>query len=89
MTTEEKAMQFYVAITDMYKNEEDRDASTFEPICISEDGDMTDDIYAMLSAMRLFYEMITHNYDSDMIDFLAILTKITFNKCKLAEQKEE
>ena len=85
MTTEEKAMQFYAAITDMYKNEEDRDASTFEPICISEDGDMTDDIYAMLSAMRLFYEMITHNYDSDMIDFLAILTKITFNKCKLAE----
>ena len=89
MTTEEKAMQFYAAITDMYKNEEDRDASTFEPICISEDGDMTDDIYAMLSAMRLFYEMITHNYDSDMIDFLAILTKITFNKCKLADQKEE
>ena len=88
MTNGEKIVQFYVAITDMYKNEEDRDASTFEPICISEDGDMTDDIYAMLSAMRLFYEMITHNYDSDMIDFLAILTKITFAKSQLAEKEK-
>ncbi len=89
MTNGEKIVQFYVALTDMYKNEENRDASTFEPICISEDGDMTDDIYAMLTAIKIFYANVTQDVDKDMIDFLAILTKITFNKCKLAEQKEE
>ena len=89
MTNGEKIVQFYVAITDMYKNEEDRDASTFEPIPIPENGDITDDIYAMLTAMQVFYHNATQDVDKDMIDFLAILTKITFMKCKLAEQKEE
>lgn len=89
MTNGEKIVQFYVAITDMYKNEEDRDASTFEPIQIPENGDMTDDIYAMLTAIKIFYANVTQDVDKDMIDFLAILTKVAFVKCKLAEQKEE
>lgn len=88
MTNKEKAIQFFVAIADMYKNEDDRVTDSFAPIERSENGDMTDDIYAMLSAIKLFYEMITRDKDKDMIDFLAILTKITFAKSQLAEKDE-
>lgn len=71
---EEKAMAFATALTDVYRDEENRELEAFSKIDLSED--MTDDVTAMLVAMQVIYEKITGDHDSDIIDFTHILNKL-------------
>lgn len=74
MTTEEKALHFLTAISDVYKDEENRELEAFSKLELTTD-DMTDDITAMLVAFQFFVQQIT-GYDCDLIDFTHILNKL-------------
>lgn len=71
---EEKAITFISAITDVYRDEENRELEAFSKMDLSED--VTEDFTAMLVAMKVFFEEITGDHDSDIIDFTHILNKL-------------
>ena len=74
MTTEEKALHFVAAISDVYRDEESRELESFSKLELSTD-DMTDDITAMLVAFQFVVQRLT-GYDGDPIDFTHILNKL-------------
>ena len=74
MTTEEKALHFVAAISDVYRDEESRELESFSKLELSAD-DMTDDITAMLVAFQFVVQRLT-GYDGDMIDFTHVLNKL-------------
>ena len=74
MTTEEKALHFVAAISDVYRDEESRELESFSKLELSTD-DMTDDITAMLVAFQFVAQQLT-GYDGDLIDFTHILNKL-------------
>ena len=73
MKTEGKAMQFLVALTDVYREEESRELEAFAPLKL--DDDFTEDFTAMLLAMKVMLERLT-GYDGDIIDFTHMLNKL-------------
>lgn len=58
MTTEEKALHFYTAISDVYRDEENRELEAFSKLELPAD-DMTDDITAMLVAFQFVVQRLT------------------------------
>lgn len=74
MTTEEKALHFVAAISDVYRDEESRELESFSKLELSTD-DMTDDVTAMLVAFQFVVQQLT-GYDGDLIDFTHILNKL-------------
>lgn len=78
MTTEEKALHFVAAISDVYRDEESRELESFSKLELSDD-DMTDDITAMLVAFQFVVQRLT-GYDGDLIDFTHILNKLAVQK---------
>lgn len=71
---EEKAMAFVTALTDVYRDEENRELEAFGKMELSEDA--TEDFTAMLVAMRLIYLRLTGDHEPDIIDFTHILNKL-------------
>lgn len=71
---EEKAMAFTTALTDVYRDEENRELEAVGKMKISEN--VTEDFTAMLIAMRMIFMKITGDTDSDIIDFTHILNKL-------------
>lgn len=71
---EEKAMAFATALTDVYRDEENRELEAVEKMEFSDD--ITEDFTAMLIAMRVIFMKITGDTDSDIIDFTHILNKL-------------
>ena len=74
MTIEEKALHFFAAISDVYKDEENRELEAFSKLELPMD-DATDDITAMLIAFQFVVQRLT-GYDGDLIDFTHILNKL-------------
>lgn len=74
MTTEEKALHFLTAISDVYRDEEKRELEAFSKLELPSD-DMTDYITAMLVAFQFVVQRLT-GYDGDLIDFTHILNKL-------------
>ena len=68
-----KAMQFLTALSDVYKDEENRELEAFSAIEFSED--VTEDFTAMLVAMNIIFDRITGS-DGDLIDFTHVLNKL-------------
>ena len=73
MTTEEKAVRFLTALMDVYRDEDSRELEAFPSLEFADD--ITDDITAMLLAMKVIVERIT-GYDGDIIDFTHMLNKL-------------
>lgn len=73
MKTEEKAVRFLTALTDVYREEECRELDAFEKMDFSDDA--TEDLTAMLLAMKALTCHITQ-YDGDIIDFTHMLNKL-------------
>lgn len=71
---EEKVMAFATALTDVYRDEENRELEAVGKMKISEN--VTEDFTAMLIAMRMIFMKITGDTDSDIIDFTHILNKL-------------
>ncbi len=74
MTIEEKALHFFAAISDVYKDEENRELETFSKLELPVD-DVNDDVTAMLIAFQFVVQRLT-GYDGDLIDFTHILNKL-------------
>ena len=73
--TKEKAMQFLVALMDVYRDEENRELEAFGKMEFSED--VTEDFTAMLLAMKVFVDRIVGDaMDNDLIDFTHMLNKL-------------
>lgn len=71
---EEKIMAFVTAMTDVYRDEESRELEAFGKMDFSED--VTEDFTAMLVAMKIIFNKITSDTDSDIIDFTHLLNKL-------------
>lgn len=70
---EEKALHFLAALSDVYRDEEDRELVAFSKLEIAKD--LTDDITAMLIATHFVVERLT-GYVGDLIDFTHVLNKL-------------
>lgn len=72
-----KVLAIATAISDVYRNEEDRE---LDSVCgkfeLSEN--VTEDFTAMLCAMQFLYQNVTGDKESDLIDFTHILNKLAF-----------
>ena len=71
--TQEKAMHFLTALADVYRDEDNRELEAFSKMELS--GDFTEDVTAMLLAMKVFVDRITRD-DGDIIDFTHMLNKL-------------
>ena len=71
--TKEKAMRFLTALADVYRDEDNRELEAFSKMELS--GDFTEDVTAMLLAMKVFVDRITRD-DGDIIDFTHMLNKL-------------
>ena len=72
-TTQEKAKHFLTAFADVYRDEDNRELEVFSKMEFSDD--FTEDVTAMLLAMKVFVGRITGD-DGDIIDFTHILNKL-------------
>lgn len=77
MKVEEKAMLFYIGIANTYRDEDDR--TEVPKIEGHENGDVTDDIYAMLLAINSFYCQVTGDNETDILGFTHILNRLAVN----------
>lgn len=75
MKIEEKAVRFLFALSDVYRNEENRQLEAFSKLDLDLD-DVTGDFTAMLLAVRQMYARITGDEKTDLIDFTHILNKL-------------
>lgn len=71
---EKKTVAFITAISDVYRDVENRELEVVEKMEFSEDA--TEDFTAMLLAMRYMYARFTGDEDADIIDFTHILNKL-------------
>lgn len=67
---EQKSICFLKALLDVYRDEENRELSAF-----SVDDDVTEDITALLVAMKVVVERISE-FEGDIIDFTHMLNKL-------------
>lgn len=82
--TEEKAMHFLMALSDVYRDEENRELDAFSAIKFSDD--ITEDFTAMLIAMNLIFDRIVGS-DGDLIDFTHVLNKLAVQHIMDGERK--
>ena len=70
---EQQALCFLTALCDVYRGEDDRELCAFPKMDMNED--VTEDLTAMLLAMKVFTERLA-GYDGDIIDFTHTLNKL-------------
>lgn len=80
-----KIFAFYTALTNVYKEEEQRE--DVQKMELSEDG--VDDIYAMAMALKLFYIKVTDDKTSDNLDFSYMINRIMHQKAVEEELKTQ
>lgn len=87
MKIEEKAVRFLFALSDVYKDEEQRQLYVFEKLELTKE-DLTDDFTAMLIALSGMYNRIVDD-DVDLIDFTHILNKLAVQHIMEARANNE
>ncbi len=83
---EEKALQFLTALSDVYRDQENRELEAFGRMQFSED--VTDDFTAMLLAMKTVFDRVVGD-SSDLIDFTHILNKLAVQYIMDGKTEEE
>lgn len=83
---EHKALCFLTAISDVYRDEENRELKAFPKMEMTDDA--TEDFIAMLLTMKLLFDMICRDYGSDLIDFTHILNKLAVQHIMDGERRE-
>ena len=77
---------FLTALSDVYRDEEDRELQSLVPLDITEE-DLTQHFQAMIWAMFLFYEKVSGDKGKDLLDFVALINRLVFQR--LREEQEE
>lgn len=80
-----KTLRFIEALTDCYRDEDERTSFHYKKMEIKED-ELTDDFTSMLIALHIFYERITGD-ETDLIGFIHILNRLALQYI-LNEQKK-
>lgn len=80
-----KTLRFVEALTDCYRDEDERTSFHYEKLEIKEE-ELTDDFTSMLIALHIFYERITGD-ETDLIGFTHILNRLAIQHI-LNSQKE-
>lgn len=75
MTIHEKVAHFIAGITDVFRDEEDRELAAFSKLELNRDA--TEDITAILIAFQYVVQRLT-GFEGDLIDFTHILNKLAF-----------
>ncbi len=72
--------QFFTALTDCFKDEDDRDSNEFSAI---DPGTISgnDMILAMFAAFRLTVKLIT-DFDGDLLDFINVLNHLLLQEAR-------
>ena len=70
---EEKALCFLTALSDVYRDEENRELGAFSVMEFSDD--VTEDFTAMLLALKFVFDRVCGD-GGDLIDFTHILNKL-------------
>lgn len=83
---EQKTLTFLIALSDVYKEEDDRELNCMSPIELPEDGNMTEDIFCMLKAIHTMIVKIVGDEDMDLLDTIAMLNRLVF---QFGEKKDE
>lgn len=73
-----KVISFYTAIANLYREEDNREESPIKMELKSET--LTEDITAMLNGLFLFYQKLTGDKESDVIDFTYMLNKLAVQR---------
>lgn len=74
MKIENKILHFYCALTDVYREDDEREMIGMSGLELSGE-DITEDVTAMMLAMKLFVERICDE-TCDLIDFTHTLNKL-------------
>lgn len=75
---ENKVMHFVTALTDVYKDEEEKEATALPPLDFAEE-ELTGDFTAMIYAMFVMYRKIT-NDDIDVFGFIHVMNRLVLQK---------
>lgn len=75
MKIENKVLRFYCALTDVYKDEDEREMIGAPSLELSGE-DITEDVTAMMLAIKLFIEKTCGDETGDPIDFTHTLNKL-------------
>ena len=70
---ENKALQFIAALSDVYRDEENRELNAFTKLELNDNPQ--EDFTAMLLAMSVLFDKI-FDFDGDLIDFTHVLNKL-------------
>lgn len=70
----DKILHFAVALTDVYKEEEEKESHHLTPLELKED-ELTEDFTAMIYALWAFYKNITGE-DLDILEFTHIVNRL-------------
>ena len=85
LNTEEKIVRFYSAMTDVYRDEDDREMTGMPKMELS--TDITDDITAMMLAMYMIVKQATGS-DDDIIDFTHRLNKLAIQHIMASKEEK-
>ena len=85
LNTKEKTVRFYSALTDVYRDEDDREMTGMPKMELS--TDITDDVTAMLLAMHMIVAQATGS-DDDLIDFTHRLNKLAFQHLMACQERK-
>lgn len=83
---EQKTLTFLIALSDVYKEDDDRELNCMSPIKLPEDGNMTEDIFCMLKAIHTMIVKIVGDENMDLLDTIAMLNRLVF---QFGEKKDE
>lgn len=86
---EQKTLTFLIALSDVYKEDDDRELNCMSPIDLPENGDMSEDIFCMLKAMHFMIVKITGDDDMDLLDTIAMLNRLVYQYSEKSAESEE
>ncbi len=86
---EQKTLTFLIALSDVYKEDDDRELNCMSPIELPDNGDMSEDIYCMLKAIHAMLIKITGDNNMDLLDTIATLNRLVFQFKEETASEEE
>lgn len=86
---EQKTLTFLIALSDVYKEDDDRELNCMSPIELPDNGDMSEDIFCMLKAMHLMIVKIMGDEDMDLLDTIAMLNRLVYQYSEKSAESEE
>ena len=78
----EITMQFYTALADCYKEEENRELNVFSALKLEGGQSLKEDFASILLAFYLIYKDLTGDNDTDLLGFTHLLNRIAVMYCK-------